>query len=174
MAKFWIVGDGGEAITTSALLQLSRDKAGGCWWLCWAAWGLTSANRDGVWVSLTGAAVIAPSERQRREKFCQNHLHMFQSHSQEVNCFGAFWVIALRDQAKKAVVKELKRCKIDLGLCFMNTKMWKKCSYEDRDGLLIPGSGSTGSSVGHLRIISSLSHWQSFLLASEYLPLCFV
>lgn len=71
MAKFWIVGDGGEAIPTSALLQLSKDWAGGCWWLCWAAWGLTSANRDGVWVSLTGAAVIAPSERQRREKFCQ-------------------------------------------------------------------------------------------------------
>lgn len=37
------------------------------------------------------------------------------------------------------------------------------CSYGAR-GLLIPGSGSTGSSVGHLRILSSLSHWQSFLL----------
>lgn len=34
------------------------------------------------------------------------------------------------------------------------------CSHEDRDGLLIPGSGSTGSSIVHLRILSSLSHWQ--------------
>lgn len=35
----------------------------------------------------------------------------------------------------------------------------KKCLYEDRDGLLIPGSGSTGSSGGHLSSLSSLSHW---------------
>lgn len=36
------------------------------------------------------SSTIAHSERERREKFCQNCLHLFQSYSLEANCFGVY------------------------------------------------------------------------------------